>query len=807
MSRFTLHACRLTFVVLTLFSLLILTPLAALADGIIIVEPPICLPENACPCPLEGPFPCPIPFPIGDQLEIKYHRVTVTIENQIAVTKVDQLFHNPNDWQAEGVYIFPIPKEALVNDFAMWVDGQKMEAKILDADEARRIYNEIVMKQRDPALLEYVGQGAVQASIFPIPPDGDRRVQLEYSQVLTADNGLIHYVYPLNTEKFSAQPLESVSVSVTVKSADEIRAVYSPSHKIALDRPNDFNFTASYEESEVTPDQNFELYYTVSPADIGLNLITYRDPADGDGFFVLLAAPGVETGSEVIAKDVILVLDQSGSMDGSKIVQAKEALKYVLDHLKPEDRFNIIAFSTGSQQFARGLQPAGRAGAAADWVSGLRAEGGTNIELALLEALASTDRERPTILIFLTDGLPTEGVTDSNQILRDVNAAAPSNVRLFTFGVGDDVDTILLDSLAEDNHGASAYVRPDERIDEKVSAFYAKVNAPVLADLSLDFGNVLVSDVYPDPLPDLFVGSQLVLVGRYRDGGEATITLRGAVNGEDRVFEYGGQTFRQSGGNDFLPRLWATRKIGYLLNQIRLKGENAEWVQTIVNLSVRYGIVTPYTSYLITEGENILTDAGRDAAAQSESQRLLAAPAEASGAGAVSASQDQFALQNAEAVNAPADEYAQAVKIVGARTFVNIGGVWTDTQFDPSVMKPTAVQFASDDYFGLISARPDLGVAFALGERVIVVNQGTAYEVVGGETPPLVLPPTATLEPKPTAVAILPTVAAPNTGTTVVQSSQSANTNWWLGAGVIVVIALGAVAGAVAGALWRRRQS
>ncbi len=757
MSHITMshHVSRLTFVAFTLLTLLA-TPLSALADGIIIIDPPPCLPEGPCPPPpCLPPEICP-PFPIADQLEIKYHRVTVTIENQVAVTKVDQLFYNPNDWQAEGMYIFPVPKGALVNNFAMWVDGEKIEAKILDADEAKRIYTDIVAKRRDPALLEYLGQGAVQASIFPIPPDGERRIQLEYSEVLAADNGLIRYLYPLNTEKFSARPLDSVSISLTVKSADAIRAVYSPTHKIALDRPDRFNFTASYEENDMTPDQDFELFYSVSPSDIGLNLLTYRDPSalpsvagqalTEDGFFVLLAAPGIDVDSEVIAKDVILVLDQSGSMDGSKIEQARSALTYVLDHLNPEDRFNIIAFSTGSQQFANGLQPASRAGAAADWVGGLRAEGGTNIERALLEAMDVADRERPTILIFLTDGLPTEGVTDSDQILRDVNNAAPNNVRLFTFGVGDDVDTILLDSLADDNHGASAYVRPGERLDEAVSAFYAKVQAPVLADLNIDFGNILVSDLYPDPLPDLFAGSQLVLVGRYRDGGNTIITLKGTVNGEPRAFEYGDQRFREAGGDDFIPRLWATRKIGYLLNQIRLKGENEEWVESIVNLSVRYGIVTPYTSYLITE-DDVLSTEGRERVVTEALEALQLAPAPASGGGAVTASQDQAALEAAEAAAAPAEEYAQAIKIVGTRTFINVDGVWTDTQFDPSAMTTTPVQFAGDDYFALVAARPELGAAFALGERVIVVQDGVAYEVTAGEAPPISIPETATPEP------------------------------------------------------------
>ena len=714
--------------VLALLALLALVvplvlPAVARADGVIIVEPPPCETGR-----------CPEPVVIADQLEVRSHRVDVTIEDQVATTRIDQVFHNPNDWAAEGTYIFPIPEGAAIGEFAMWVDGEKVEANLLDAAEARRIYDEIVRSMRDPALLEYIGRGAVQASVFPIPPFEDRRVEIEYGEVLTAEHGLTRYVYPLNTERFSAAPLEQVSVRVAVESPDPVRAVYSPSHSIAVDREDERRFVAGWEAANVIPDTDFELFYSASPDQIAANVVSYWDGASGEGYFMLLAAPGVETGGQVIAKDVIVVLDTSGSMEGEKLAQAKSAVRYVLEHLNPEDRFNIVEFSTGAREYAQELQPASAAADAASWVEALPPTGGTDINLALLNAMAMVEPEqtRPAIVLFLTDGLPTEGEVEIDRILGNVAANAPANVRLFAFGVGDDVDTLLLDSLAEAHSGATTYVRPGEKIDEAVAGFYAGISAPVLADLELEVSGVQVEDLYPSPLPDLFAGSQLVVMGRYRDGGTATVTLRGTVNGESKEFTYAEESFAAAGGNAFVPRLWATRKIGYLLNQIRLHGENPELVQAIVDLSVRHGVVTPYTSYLITE-DDILTEEGRQAAADEEFARQQEAPpAAVSGGAAVSTAQANASMAAADAPAAPSEEYANQVRHVGARTFVLQGDAWVETTFDPSKLTPTRVVFASDEYFALLEAHPDLGPAFALGAHVIAMAGGQAYEVVPG---------------------------------------------------------------------------
>ena len=702
---------------------------SAAADGIIIIDPP---PE----WPPERP-----PVRLDEALTIKYHRVTVTIADQVATTHVDQVFVNENDWVAEGTYIFPLPAGAAINDFVMWVDGEPVRGEILKADEAREIYTDIVSRLRDPALLEYVGRDLVKASVFPIPAGEERRIELEYSEVLTADNGLIHYLYPLSTEKYSARPLEEVSIRVEIESPDAIKAVYSPSHEVFIERDNDYSALVGFEQYDVKPDSDFELYYSVSPEDIGLNLLSYKEAGE-DGFFMLLAAPNVEVDpDQVLARDLIFVLDVSGSMEGQKIDQAKDAVLYALEHLNAEDRFNVIAFSTGLQTYDNELQPAERWQDGADFVEGLQAMGGTDINRALLEALDMADAERPTTLIFLTDGLATEGEEETPAILSNVERAAGNNVQLFSFGVGDDVDTDLLDALALDHSGTSSYVRPSQQIDEVVSAFYAKVSTPVLSGLELDWGNARVDQLYPAELPDLFAGSQLVLVGRYREGGPVDIRLSGLVDGERVTFDYPDHTLARNGGADFIPRLWATRAIGHYLTQIRLHGEEAEWVEAVVELSIRYGIITPYTSFLIDE-DDIFTQTNRDVIVEevhAEMAQEAEAPAfgadavdKAAGEGALRGADSAAALPTMTAIGADGEavDVAQLIRYVRSKTFVLRDGVWLDTAYDPSQMKPMAVSFLSDDYFALVAALPQLGDYFALGEQVTVVMGDTAYQVV-----------------------------------------------------------------------------
>jgi len=406
-----------------------------------------------------------------------------------------------------------------------------------------------------------------------------------------------------------------------------------------------------------------------------------------------------------------------------------------LEHLNPEDRFNIVAFSTGVRVYGRELQSAEDADDAWRFIDDLRAVGGTNIDLALAEALAMADGERPQIIMFLTDGLPTEGVTDTDRIIANVERQASENVRIFTFGVGNDVNTFLLDTIAQDNRGASSYVRPHESVEEEVSGFYAKVSTPLLADIELEFGDLRIEDTYPYPLPDLFAGTQLVVAGRYREGGRTDVVLSGEINGRQQEFVYENLRFSDRGGEEFIPRLWATRKIGYLLNEIRLHGEGRELIDEIVDLSVRYGIMTPYTSFLVEEEQDIFTPQGREEAAQEMWMQATAVPAPAEGAAAVQDAENREGLRTTE----KAQGSTQQIKYVRDKVFVLRDGIWTDTTYDSS-LDTVKVGFGSEDYFALVSAQPEWGYYFSVGQELIVVLDGTAYQVTEGDFPSIDIP-------------------------------------------------------------------
>jgi len=662
-----------------------------------------------------------IPEPWVD-IAMGRHEVAVSIQDQAAVTEIDQTFLNLAEFgEVEATYMFPLPEGAAMSAFSMFVDGKPLASELLPADEARKIYTDIVRQRIDPALLEYAGRGAYRARVYPVVAGQPKRVRLSYSEVVPERNAVRKYVYPLNTEKFSARPLEVVSVRVEIASAEPIKSVYSPSHQVDVQRTDDHHVTVVYADEGVTPRTDFVLYFSVSRDDVGMNLLTYRQPGEA-GFYMLLAAPRVAVqASEAAKKRVSLVLDRSGSMAGDKMAQAREALKFVLRNLNPQDEFNIFDYSTLVTQFAPGMPQvtSETISAAIGYVDGLASQGGTNIHEALLAALSPlADDGSLNMVLFLTDGLATIGVTDNEGILNDVKARNATGARIFAFGVGYDVNTHLLDRLGTENRGTSAYVKPGEDIEAEVSAFYAQVSHPVLSGLALDFGGVTVRDVYPGSLPDLFKGSQIVQLGRYEGSGATAVTLTGTANGAPLAFAREVTFPEAAQTHDFLPRLWATRKIGFLLDQIRLNGEHQELVDEVVALSRIYGIITPYTSFLIVEDtppapivfNGFDKASGADAVAASEATRDLF------GAGA--APQAPGVSETGEG----------GLQVVGVKTFYLRDGVWRDVAYEEG--QPTEdYRFGSEAYFDLVSRRPELSPYLAVGKEVVVTAGGVAYRI------------------------------------------------------------------------------
>jgi len=680
-------------------------------------------------------------------LPIKSIKIDAKISSQLATTHIEQIFRNDSNATLEGTYFFPIPETASIVEFAILDGERRLVGEVRSREEARRIYDEIVRRQRDPGLLEYAGKDLFQASIFPIPPRSDKKLELTYTQVARADSGTVAYRYPLGTGRQMTE-IGSVAGRVELQSKEPLRNVYSPTHVIDVKHNSDSQSIVSFESERGKEPQDFQLFYTISKEDFGLTLLTHREPGR-DGYFLMMISPKTDwSEKEYTAKDVVFVVDTSGSMgEDDKMEKARSALLYGIGILRPQDRFNVVSFAGEEHLMEAGLISADEIGRkrGAEFVKSLRPSGGTNINQSLLTSMRQfVTGDRPKLLIFLTDGLPTVGETNVNRIIDNVRGTKNTGVRLFTFGVGHNVNTALLDKLASDNGGVADYVEPKEDLEVKVSNFFTKVNFPVLTSLQLDLPGVQTDLVYPRDLPDVFRGSQVTLIGRYRNAAalEAVrLRLAGNSGGTARSYSYENLRFPlREQNNEYLPRLWATRRVGWLMEQIRTNGEQKELRDEVVDLGTRYGIVTPYTSYLALENEAITTNITPGAGASpSPSNRPIrslggmAAPKSAADASAVTgaiAVQESKRTRDQQRIEKLKEENSSVIKYAGGKTFYMRDGIWTDAEFKADSRLPeTVLTFGSDEYFAILKQKPALASFFSLGERVIVVFEGRVYRI------------------------------------------------------------------------------
>jgi Ca-activated chloride channel homolog len=719
----------------------------AFSDGFIVVMPP---------------HPRTMPGWHSFPLEVKYHKVDVTIQEMSATTSIDQEFYNPTGMRLEGFYLFPIPEGSVINKFSMYINGQESEAEILDAKKARAIYEDIVRRSIDPALLEYYQQGLFKVRIFPIEPYSTKRIKISYRQILQDDNGTTEYLYPLNTEKYSSKALEDVSIQVTISSESTIKNIYCPTHEIDIVRKDAHTSIVSYKDHRVMPDKDFSLFFRTDLSKIGISAITQHEYSERKGFFLLDIVPDIDVKeNEIEEKDITFVLDVSGSMAGDKLKQAKRALSFCIDNLNKGDRFEVVRFSTEAEALFKSVKPANEENKrkALQFVDALRAIGGTNIEDALNLAVQQKDVSyRPRVILFLTDGKPTINETDEDKLVALIKKRAESSVRIFTFGIGNDINTKLLDKITTTTNASRTYITQNEDIEIKVSNLYTKIQSPVLTDLKIttDFG-IRLSEVYPQVLPDLFKGSSITVLGRYEGSGMNEVILEGRLKGKLMTFRHKCKFSENETKNDFIPPLWAARKVGFLLDQIHLNGENRELIDELIELSKKYGIITSYTSYLIVEDEQrqvadrrlrfeeqTMGSLVRKSSTSYEEMKISnSALREQWGAPSVAASKELQSMADTKNINknissevkiedsqGNVQSVNKQIKNILGKAFYNNNQFW----IDPAVQKKKysqsiKIKYGTDDYFRLLQDKPLTARFFSLGKNVKFVYEEVFYEV------------------------------------------------------------------------------
>ncbi len=709
------------------------------------------------PMPIPGPRPSPTLPPESSPVTMTGYHVEGTITDQVAELSYRIVFRNPTDRRLEGVLMVPLPADASLSGFSMMIGGKETKGELLEASQASSIYQSIVSRAIDPGLLELVGERMFRAKVFPIEPRGEIVATLKMTQTLAKSGGLVSLSVPMRSARFAQGEGGRASARIALKTTRPLRSILSSNADVRVIRDGERAASISYEESSTGP-QDLALTFSMREDPLAAGVLAYRESGE-DGTFLVTLSPKIAAEAKAAPKAVVFVVDRSGSMtEGGKMDQAKKALVWCVDRLNPQDRFGVVDFATDWNALEEGAllaaTPENKA-RAKRYIERIEAAGGTNIEAGLdqgLKLLNMADGRAP-MLFFMTDGVPTIGQTDPGALLRKVaqdNAAL--RARVFSFGVGSDVNTLLLDKLAEAGRGARDYVAPNEDIEAKVSSLYQKVSHPALTDVKLEWNGVEVDQVYPKPVPDIFYGGDLALYGRFRAGGKGTLVVTGKANGKPARFEFPVELPSETTRNAFLPRLWASQKIGHELDVIRLSGRPAdpEVVAFIVKLAKKHGIVTPYTSFLVTEeGANL---AATQVVARRRFDRLSISAIRSGFSGGAAEAQDDsraFAAMRGAAAAAPASVMATlekkaldgnkergfasvATRTIGGKTFYQRAGTWVDADAETpeaASLRTIAVKALGAEYFDLLSKDPGLARYFALGSEVTVLRRGSIYKV------------------------------------------------------------------------------
>ncbi len=676
------------FLFLMIFILIFAFPITSFAAGFIVIPDALHLGIERAYLPL-----------------INY-RVNLMVKENVAHIKIDEIFVNPYERQVEGVFLLPLPQGASVNNFSMEVNGKIVKGKIYEKEEARRLYEEIVRKLVDPGLLEYMGKNTYKASIAPILPGKKVKVHIEFTYTLSRIGNTFYVTCPLSGLKYSGKPVKSIVVTGTIETeGTPITNIYSPLYPI--EKEIDLTHaTFSMEAQNEKPSKDLLIYFTQDIKEVSGTLLTYKEKKEKNGYFMFIISASQKKEKTPVPKDIIVVLDRSGSMAGEKIKQAKEALTFILNRLGKEDRARIITFSSSVHTISPGWIDQEKRSVVKKKVEEIDAAGGTNIYEALDEALSLNTREgTQAYVIFLTDGMPTVGIQDEKKIEELVKEKIGSK-RLFVFGIGDDVNLEFLTRLFRYGRGQGEFILGKD-IETAISAFYSKIEDPMLTNITLTYPETFY-DIYPKIPQDLFWGESITVFGRYEEDppDSVTIVLRGKRANGENTYTYH-FSMRPDEENNFIPELWARRKIGYLLEEIRLNGEKKELVDEIVRLSKKYGIVTPYTSYFIGPEDKrdntlLLPSSEKYAMAPMPLKRKVV--------------QYEQTLQSADTLSEEGEENT-STRFVGDRVFVRKDDYWVEEGYTEKTQVKTIKMF-SDEYFKLLSEDDSLKDILSLGKVI-----------------------------------------------------------------------------------------
>lgn len=555
-------------------------------------------------------------------------RVTITavsadivVVDGIARTALLVDVDNRGALPTEAELLLPLPEGATVTGFDFLGTALAPSTELMAKSDAVATYESIVAELRDPALLEFVGTGLLRSSVFPVPAGGTQRVRVQFEEVLAGVDGRWDYELPRSESLAVDVPW---TVDVEIRSRAGLADAWSPSHDLEVIRRDEHGMRLR--SRGPLGAGALRLSVLLSDGPVATALFTSANPDGPGGWFLLLAGAGLAPdAADVPPREVTIVLDRSGSMGGGKLEQALDAARQVIEGLDDGEAFQIIDYASDVGAFSHGPVVKTRAniGSVREYLDGLRATGGTDIDGALQRALSTPpiDGFLPVVL-FLTDGLPTEGETREHVIRERAEAANAHGRRIFTFGVGADVNAPLLDAVAVRSRGRATYVRPGEDVEVAIGGVFEDLSGPVLTDLAFEATNEdgeplarLVRDVYPDLLPDLYRDDRLLLLGRYTTPERATLRLTGTRGDRTWTRSVAVDFARAKVRNSFVPRLWAMRRIAALEDSLRQKGADpnalaslqhdprfSEIVREMLRLSTEFGVLTDTTAFLALEG-------------------------------------------------------------------------------------------------------------------------------------------------------------------------------------------------------------